>query len=453
MKNDMTRGSILKSILYFTTFIFLGNLFQQFYNIIDSLIVGNVNGEDALASISATGPICFMFIGLLIGVSSGFGIKMAHVFGAKKFDLLRKYHAMAIFLSFVLGSAITFLLLVFNNLILKFMNTPDNIYIPTYIYIMIIYVGIVPTMFYNLCSSTLRAVGNGKMPLVFLIISSVTNIILDIVFVYYFSFGVIGAAIATVISQVFSVFISFIYIFKKYSFLKVSKRDFKIDKKIIFELLKQGVPMGLQFSITAFGVMVVQVELNKYGAEYIAGFGVSSKIQGIVMQLFIGLGIAISNFIGQNYGAKKFDRIKRGISYSTVISIIFSIIAIFLIKTFGNVIVESFVPNASYIMKKSASIYFNCVMYFYPCLALLFVYRNALQGFGRSDLSMLGGVFELIARVLVIVLLTSSYGYYGVCFSDSLAWVFALIPLIPLFFVVYNKEINKNKQCCEIIHM
>lgn len=450
MKNDMTRGSILKSILYFTTFIFLGNLFQQFYNIIDSLIVGNVNGEDALASISATGPICFMFIGLLIGVSSGFGIKMAHVFGAKKFDLLRKYHAMAIFLSFVLGSAITFLLLVFNNLILKFMNTPDNIYIPTYIYIMIIYVGIVPTMFYNLCSSTLRAVGNGKMPLVFLIISSVTNIILDIVFVYYFSFGVIGAAIATVISQVFSVFISFIYIFKKYSFLKVSKRDFKIDKKIIFELLKQGVPMGLQFSITAFGVMVVQVELNKYGAEYIAGFGVSSKIQGIVMQLFIGLGIAISNFIGQNYGAKKFDRIKRGISYSTVISIIFSIIAIFLIKTFGNIIVESFVPNASYIMKKSASIYFNCVMYFYPCLALLFVYRNALQGFGRSDLSMLGGVFELIARVLVIVLLTSSYGYYGVCFSDSLAWVFALIPLIPLFFVVYNKEINKNKQKIEM---
>ncbi len=450
MKNDMTRGSILKSILYFTTFIFLGNLFQQFYNIIDSLIVGNVNGEDALASISATGPICFMFIGLLIGVSSGFGIKMAHVFGAKKFDLLRKYHAMAIFLSFVLGSAITFLLLVFNNLILKFMNTPDNIYILTYIYIMIIYVGIVPTMFYNLCSSTLRAVGNGKMPLVFLIISSVTNIILDIVFVYYFSFGVIGAAIATVISQVFSVFISFIYIFKKYSFLKVSKRDFKIDKKIIFELLKQGVPMGLQFSITAFGVMVVQVELNKYGAEYIAGFGVSSKIQGIVMQLFIGLGIAISNFIGQNYGAKKFDRIKRGISYSTVISIIFSIIAIFLIKTFGNVIVESFVPNASYIMKKSASIYFNCVMYFYPCLALLFVYRNALQGFGRSDLSMLGGVFELIARVLVIVLLTSSYGYYGVCFSDSLAWVFALIPLIPLFFVVYNKEINKNKQKIEM---
>lgn len=450
MKNDMTRGSILKSILYFTTFIFLGNLFQQFYNIIDSLIVGNVNGEDALASISATGPICFMFIGLLIGVSSGFGIKMAHVFGAKKFDLLRKYHAMAIFLSFVLGSAITFLLLVFNNLILKFMNTPDNIYIPTYIYIMIIYVGIVPTMFYNLCSSTLRAVGNGKMPLVFLIISSVTNIILDIVFVYYFSFGVIGAAIATVISQVFSVFISFIYIFKKYSFLKVSKRDFKIDKKIIFELLKQGVPMGLQFSIIAFGVMVVQVELNKYGAEYIAGFGVSSKIQGIVMQLFIGLGIAISNFIGQNYGAKKFDRIKRGISYSTVISIIFSIIAIFLIKTFGNVIVESFVPNASYIMKKSASIYFNCVMYFYPCLALLFVYRNALQGFGRSDLSMLGGVFELIARVLVIVLLTSSYGYYGVCFSDSLAWVFALIPLIPLFFVVYNKEINKNKQKIEM---
>lgn len=450
MKNDMTRGSILKSILYFTTFIFLGNLFQQFYNIIDSLIVGNVNGEDALASISATGPICFMFIGLLIGVSSGFGIKMAHVFGAKKFDLLRKYHAMAIFLSFVLGSVITFLLLVFNNLILKFMNTPENIYIPTYIYIMIIYIGIVPTMFYNLCSSTLRAVGNGKMPLVFLIISSITNVILDIVFVYYFSFGVIGAAIATVISQVFSVFISFIYIFKKYSFLKVSKRDFKIDKKIIFELLKQGVPMGLQFSITAFGVMVVQVELNKYGAEYIAGFGVSSKIQGIVMQLFIGLGIAISNFIGQNYGAKKFDRIKRGISYSTVISIIFSIIAIFLIKTFGNIIVESFVPNASYIMKKSASIYFNCVMYFYPCLALLFVYRNALQGFGRSDLSMLGGVFELIARVLVIVLLTSSYGYYGVCFSDSLAWVFALIPLIPLFFVVYNKEINKNKQKIEM---
>lgn len=315
---------------------------------------------------------------------------------------------------------------------------------------MIIYIGIVPTMFYNLCSSTLRAVGNGKMPLVFLIISSITNVILDIVFVYYFSFGVIGAAIATVISQVFSVFISFMYIFKKYSFLKVSKRDFKIDKKIIFELLKQGVPMGLQFSITAFGVMVVQVELNKYGAEYIAGFGVSSKIQGIVMQLFIGLGIAISNFIGQNYGAKKFDRIKKGISYSTVVSIIFSIIAIFLIKTFGNMIVESFVPNASYIMKKSASIYFNCVMYFYPCLALLFVYRNALQGFGRSDLSMLGGVFELIARVLVVVLLTSSYGYYGVCFSDSLAWVFALIPLIPLFFVVYNKEINKNKQKIEM---
>lgn len=450
MKNDMTKGSILKVILYFTAFIFLGNLFQQFYNIIDSLIVGNVNGERALASISVTGPILFMFIGLLLGISSGFGIKMSHVFGAKKFDLLKKYHAMAIFLSFILGLSLTILLLFFNNLILKLMNTPDDIYTQTYTYIAIIYIGIIPTMFYNLCSSTLRAIGNGKMPLIFLIISSIMNIVLDILFVYFLYFGVTGAAIATVISQVFSVFISFIYIFKNYTFLKVRKEDFKFNKKIILELLSQGIPMGLQFSITAFGTMVVQVELNKYGAEYIAGFGVSCKIQGIVMQAFIGLGVAISNFIGQNYGAKKFDRIKKGISYSTIICIIFSLIAIFLINTFGNTIVESFVKNASDTMKKSASIYFNCVMYFYPCLALLFVYRNGLQGFGRSDLSMLGGVFELIARVLVIFLLTSSYGYVGVCFSDSLAWVFALIPLIPLFFIVYKKEINKNNQKIEM---
>lgn len=450
MKNDMTRGSIIKAILYFTTFIFLGNLFQQFYNIIDSLIVGNVNGERALAAISVTGPIVFMFIGLLLGISSGFGIKMAHIFGAKKLELLKKYHAMAILLSVILGLFMTIVLLVLNNFILRLMNTPNDIYIATYTYIAIIYVGIIPTMFYNLCSSTLRAMGNSKMPLVFLIISSIINVILDILFVYYFSFGVAGAAVATVISQIISVVLSFMYIFKNYSFLKVKKEDFKIDKKIILELLGQGLPMGLQFSITAFGTMVVQVELNKYGAEYIAGFGVSSKIQGIVMQLFIGLGVAISNFIGQNYGAKKFDRIKKGISHATIICIIFSFIAIFLINTFGNSIVESFVPNASIAMKKSARIYFNCVMYFYPCLALLFVYRNGLQGFGRADLAMLGGVFELIARVLVVVLLAANYGYYGVCFSDSLAWIFALIPLIPLFFMVYKKELNNHSQKIEM---
>lgn len=445
MKDDMTKGSIIKAILYFTAFIFLGNLFQQFYNIIDSLIMGNLNGEAALASISVTGPIVFMFIGLLLGISSGFGIKMSHIFGAKKFDLLRKYYAMAIILSVVLGLSMMILLLVFNNFILRLMNTPENIYSSTYTYITIIYLGIVPTMFYNLCSSTLRAIGNGKMPLVFLIISSIMNIILDILFVYFLGFGVKGAAIATVISQLFSVFLSFSYIFKKYSFLKVEKSDFKLDKKIIFELLAQGVPMGLQFSITALGIMFVQIELNKYGAEYIAGFGVSGKIQGIVMQLFIGLGVAISNFIGQNYGARNFNRIKKGIFYGTIISMIFSLIAIVLINTFGVYIVEAFVPNASDVMKYSSRVYFDCVMYFYPCLALLFIYRNGLQGFGRAGLSMLGGVFELIARVGVILLLTKNYGYYGVCFSDSLAWVFALIPLIPLFFVVYKHEIAKNK--------
>ncbi len=443
MKNDMTQGSIFKAILSFTIFIFLGNLFQQLYNIIDSLIVGNVNGENALASISVTTPIVFMFIGLLVGISSGFGIKIAHVFGAKKYELLKKYYAMSIMISSILAVCMIVILLLANNLILSLINTPKNIYNSTYVYVSIIYIGILPTMFYNLCSSTLRAIGNSRTPLVFLMISSILNIVLDILFVYFLKLNIKGAAIATVISQVFSVIISFSYILKKYEFFRISKEDFKLNKKIILELLKQGVPMGLQFSITAFGTMFVQMELNKYGTEYIAGFGVAGKIQGIVLQLFIALGVAVANFVGQNFGAKDFERIRKGINYSVIISIAFSIFAIFLISFLGDFFVEVFVPTASNTMKKSSSIYFNCVMYFYPCLALLFIYRNGLQGFGRSGLSMLGGIFELFARVGVILLIASSYGYYGVCFSDSLAWVFALIPLVPFFYKVYIDEKKK----------
>lgn len=441
MKNDMTTGKIYPKIIYFAIFIFFGNLFQQLYNVIDSFIVGNVNGENALAAISVTGPIVFMFIGLLLGISAGFGIKMSHIYGAKKYDLLRKYYAMSMLLSFILGISMSIILLILNKFILNFINTPKNIFNKTYIYIAIIYSGIIFTMFYNLCSSTLRAIGNSKIPLIFLIISSIINIVLDIICVYFLKMGVFGAAFATVISQCFSVIISINYIFKKYEFLKIHTKDFKLDKNIIIELLTQGIPMGLQFSVTAFGIMFVQMELNKYGSEYIAGFGVAGKFQAIVLQLFIALGVAIANFIGQNYGAKNFDRIKLGIKYSTFTSIFLSLVAFIIIKFSSDFFVLLFVPDASEVMRSASKIYFNCVMYFYPFLALLFVYRNGLQGFGRADLSVLGGVFEVIARVGVILLFSEKYGYIGVCFSDSLAWIFALIPLIPLFFIVYKKEI------------
>ena len=437
MTNDMTTGNPVKLILLFSIPLLIGNIFQQFYSMVDTIIVGRFVGVEALAAVGTTSSMVFLVNGFVMGLTSGFAVLISQKYGAKDEAGVKKAVASSITLSIIATIIVTFISVISAKPLLTLMNTPSNIMKDASAYIIILYAGNVAIIFYNMMAAILRALGDSKTPLYFLIVSSVLNIILDLVLIINFKMGVAGAAYATVISQGVSALLCVIYTYKKYKILRLKKEDFKVKKRYYRKHLKIGIPMALQFSITAIGIMTVQSAINIFGSTVIASYAASSKVLQLVMQPATTLGVTMATYCGQNIGAKRYDRIKLGVKKCVQISIITSLISAMVLIFLGKYFVMMFVSNPDAEILSYAQQVLNISAIFFIPLGLIFVYRNALQGIGDSFIPMMAGVYELVARAVVAFTLPKVLEFMGICLADPVAWFAAVIPLA---YTYYKRE-------------
>ena len=435
----MTVGKPSKLIIQFMIPMFLGNVFQQFYNVADSIVAGQFLGVQALAAIGSTGSLMFFVTGWMNGMSSGFAILVSQWFGAKKYDRMRHYVAMSVYLSIILSVLMTVGFLAANVPILRMMNYSPDIMSDVTAYMGIIYAGLIVTAAYNALAAFLRALGDSRSPLYFLIISAAINVVLDIVFIVYGGMGVDGCAYATVIAQAISALLCFIYIVKRYPILHLKREDFRISFRSWGRLLALGIPMALQFSITAIGTIIVQGAVNVYGEIYMAGFSAAGKLQNIIATVFSAFGATIATYVGQNRGAGKMDRVRQGVRTTQMMIIVYSVFAMAVVLLLGRYMMWIFVSPSETEVIDVAVLYFRTVFWCYPFLGSIFLYRNTLQGLGYGLVPMLGGVFELIARAGIVLLVAGHTSFVGVCLSDPAAWLSALIPLVPYYIYIMKK--------------
>lgn len=428
---ELTKGNPLKLILFFAIPLLIGNLFQQLYTISDTLIVGQTLGVDALAAVGATGSIQFLIIGFAQGLTAGLAIMTAQHFGARDYRKVRESFAASIMISLVVTVILTFLSLYFIKDILVLMQTPKKIEHDAFIFISIILGGIIASMSYNLLANMIRGLGDSRTPLYFLIIAAVVNIILELLFIIVFKWGVAGAGIATIVAQTFSVFLCIIYIIRKIPLLQVHWSDFKsVTWKVIGQHLYVGLPMAFQASIIAIGSIMVQSALNSLGTTAVAATTASSKIDQVATLPMMSFGIAMATFTAQNYGARKYGRILQGVKQCLLVSCTFSIIAGLLIMKFGQEMVMLFVGHSEQKVLDLSQVYFNVNCTFYVVLAVLFIIRYTLQGLGQSIVPTIAGVSELVMRTLAALFLATTFGYAGACFASPLAWIGSCVVLI-----------------------
>lgn len=439
----MTTGNPAKLIIRFMIPMFLGNLFQQFYNVVDSIVAGQFLGVQALAAIGSTGSLMFFVIGWLNGLTSGFAIMVAQCFGAKKEDRMRHYVAMSVYLSVAFALVMTIGLTLANEPILRLMNYSEEIMPEVKAYMGIIYAGLLVTVAYDALSAFLRALGDSRSPLYFLMISAGINVFLDIVFIVVMGMGVEGCAYATVIAQAISAFCCFIYIVKKYPILHLKKEDFRYSWNSMKKLLGLGIPMALQFSITAIGTIIVQGAVNVYGETYMAGFSAAGKLQNILGTVFVAFGATVATYVGQNRGAGRIDRVREGVRCTQYMILAWSVIAMILMFFFGKYMTCIFVNSSETDVLAVSVEYFHTVFWCYPFLGSIFLYRNTLQGMGYGLVPMMGGIFELAARTIIVLLVAGHTSFRGVCLADPAAWIAALIPLVPYYIYIMRKQKQK----------
>lgn len=438
-QNDMTVGNPMKLILGFTMPIFIGNVFQQFYNMADAIIVGKFVGNKALAAVGSTSTIMFLIYGFVVGMTAGFTVLTAQKFGAGDMKGMRRTVAGAGILSLIIGLILTILFMAFMKPLLILMNTPSDIFADAYAYIMIISGGILAQMLYNLLSSILRALGNSKLPLLFLIISAVLNILLDLLFIVVFHTGAKGAAIATVIAQGSAGILCLFYIIAKIPELHLKKEDLHVGASIYKKQLGIGIPMALQYSITAIGSMMVQSSLNILGSTLVAAFTAASKIDQVVTQAYVAMGTTMATYAAQNMGAGYIKRIREGFKACTIMGIVYSFLAAAFIMTVGKYMTYLFVSEDISLIMSSVDIYLKCIGFFFIPLTIVNVYRNGIQGLGYGILPMMAGVAELIGRGVVAVIAGRMRSYVGVCLAGPAAWILASALLLIMYFHIMKQ--------------
>lgn len=436
---DLTVGSPMKLILGFAFPMFLGLLFQQFYSLVDTMIVGKYLGVDPFAGVGSTGSLNFIVIGFCMGLCSGFSVPISQSFGAKDFPLLRKMVTNSVWLCTFFSVVITTLMLVFCRPVLTLMNTPENIFEYAYIYIFIIFAGIPCTILYNMTAAILRALGDSKSPIIFLAISSAINIGLDLLLIIVFRMGVEGAALATVVSQGVSGVISIIYIKKKFDILAMEKGDWKLERHLAGKLTGVGIPMGLQYSITGIGSVILQTAVNGLGSIYVASMTAGSKINIFLACPFDALGQTMAPYAGQNIGARKLDRVGKGLRAACIIGFIVSGLMVIVVKLFGDQLTMLFLDEKDPVIMQNSTQFLIIVSAFYCLLTLVNTVRFTIQGMGFSSLAIIAGVMEMIARGIAGMLLVPAFGYLGACYSSPLAWLLADTFLIPAFFLCKRK--------------
>ena len=442
-QRDMTSGSPMKIILGFTLPIFIGNVFQQFYNMADAVIVGKFVGTNALAAVGSTGTIMFLIYGFVVGMTAGFTVLTAQKFGAGDMKAMRRTVAGAAILSLTVGVVLTVLFMAFMKPLLVLMNTPADIFDEAYAYIMIISGGILAQMLYNLLASILRALGDSRVPLYFLILSAVLNIVLDLVFVIAFHMGAAGAAVATVISQGVSGLLCLVYIGAKVPVLHMTREDWHPKGALLRTQLQIGIPMALQYSITAIGTMMVQSSLNILGSTLVAAYTAAGKIEQVVTQAYTAMGTTMATYGAQNIGAGDVPRIRQGFKACTILGVIYSVIAAALVMTVGKYMTYLFVSDDVQSIMGSVDIYLKCVGMFFIPLAVVNIYRNGIQGLGYGILPMMAGVAELVGRGVVALIAAGQRSYLGVCLASPAAWVLAGGLLIVMYYYIMNRSIKK----------
>lgn len=439
MEKDMTVGKPASVIINFTIPILIGNIFQQFYNMADAIIVGRCVGNKALAAVGSTGTFMFLIYGLVTGMTVGFTVSTSQRFGAGDMDGMRKSVASAIKLAAIVTALMTAVTMIFMRPMLRLMNTPSDIFDDAYSYIMIICAGIAAQVLYNMLSAILRALGNSKTPLYFLILSALLNIGLDLVFIKVFRMGAAGAAYATVISQLIAGIASFIYIITKVPLLHLKKEDWAYDRVLVGNQLKVGFPMALQYSITAIGTTMVQAALNKLGSTAVASYTAAGKIEQIAGQAYVAIGTTMATYCAQNRGAGRIDRIKEGFKSATCMGFIYSIIAGALIFFFGKYMTYLFVSEDISEVIGYVDTYLRCISLFFIPLTIVNVHRNGIQGMGFGVLPMMAGVAELIGRGVASVVAAHYRSYIGICMGGPAAWVLAAALLIWMYHMVIRK--------------
>lgn len=439
MTKDMTNGSIMKNIIKFCLPLMVGNLFQQFYNMADIIIVGQFVGKTALSAVGSVGSLNFLVIGSVIGLCTGFTVPVAQRFGAQDYVALKKYIANIIYTTGVLAVVITVVAVGFTNPLLKLLNTPADIYADAYNYIVVIFAGIGATILYNILASIVRALGDSKTPLYFLVFSSILNIVLDILLITQFDMGVRGAAIATVFSQLVSGVLCLLYVRKKFPVLHVTKETRALNFKYIGNLIKNGIPLALQFSITAVGSVMLQSCVNGLGADAIAAVTIGGKTQLMITLPSETIGATMTVFCGQNLGAGKIDRIKKGVGRGVVLAGCYTIIGFLVARFLGPYISLLFISGGEASIIGLAQQYIDMGSYFYFILSVLFLFRNSIQGLGYSSVAMFAGVFELVARAIMGFGFVNTLGYDAACIANPVAWIAADIFLIPAYLVIVKK--------------
>lgn len=436
---DMSQGSPVKHILGFALPMLFGLLFQQFYSMVDTIIVGKWLGVNALAAVGSTGSINFMIIGFCMGVCSGFAIPVAQRFGSRDYVSLRKFVANSMWLSVVLAAVMTVVVCVLCMPILKLMRTPDNIIRGAYDYIFVIFLGIPVTYLYNLLSGIIRSLGDSKTPVYFLVLSSVINIILDIVSIKYMNMGVAGPAWATVISQGISGVLCLFYIYRKFDILHIKKNEWCFDTHYAKILLYMGIPMGLQYSITAIGSVILQTAVNSLGSTSVAAVTAGSKVSMFFCCPFDALGGTMATYAGQNVGAKKIDRIGKGQMAAIIIGSVYSVIACVILIMFGDKIGLLFLDAEEIQILGQVHRFLIINSLFYIPLTLVNVVRFCIQGMGFSVFAILAGVCEMVARTVMGFGFVPMLGYTAVCYANPLAWIMADAFLIPAYVICIRK--------------
>lgn len=436
MTKDMTKGSPMKLILGFSIPLLFGFLFQQFYSIVDTVIVGRFLGTDNLAAVGATGSVNFLIIGFCMGVCSGFSIPVAHKFGAKDYVELRKYVANCVWLSIGFAAVLTVLTAVLARQILVWMQTPENIIDRSYDYIYVIFLGIPVTFLYNMTSGVIRALGDSRTPVIFLVMSSFLNVGLDLFFIMNLRMGVQGAALATVISQGVSGVCCLVFMRKKFEILRIQKEEWAADTHRMGILCGMGVPMGLQYSVTAIGSVILQSATNTLGSNAVAAVTAGGRINGFLACPFDAMGSTMATYGGQNIGAKKLDRIGQGLKSCIILGVSYSVIALLVSIFFGRSLASLFLDasESSIIHKARMLMIANTACY--VLLGLVNIIRFLIQGMGFPTFAILAGVFEMVARGVVGFLLVPLLGFTGVALGNPLAWLFADAFLIPAYFHV-----------------
>lgn len=431
---DMTQGSPIKLIIMFTIPLLIGNLFQQFYNMADTLIVGRTIGVNALAAVGSTGSIMFFIIGFAQGLTAGLSIITAQRFGAKDIAGVRKSVGTSFWISIVFTIVLTILSVVFTKPALFMMNTPVEILDDAYSYLIVINAGVGAAVLFNLLANLLRALGDSRTPLLFLVIASILNILLDLVFILVFKMGVAGAGLATVISQLFSCLLCLIYIHKKVPLLQFKTADWSIDWAFIGQHMRVGFPMGFQASIIAIGAIILQITLNGLGAMAVAAYTAAQKIDMLATQPMNSFGVTMATFAAQNFGANRIDRIRLGVKQCILLSGSFSILVGALVIFAGPSAVSLFVGQGQEQLLDLSGQYFLANGTTYLLLSLLFIYRFSLQGLGQSFIPTVAGIMELIMRVVAAMFLSALIGFPGACLANPLAWLGALVPLGTAYY-------------------